>query len=1165
MATQKLDEEAVFNVARKIPSAEARRDYLAQVCGDEVSLRARVEALLWAHEQDLPFLPPAAAGLLGPAEEPAAEGPGVTLGPYKLLEQLGEGGFAFVFMAEQHHPVRRKVALKVLKPGMDTRQVVARFEAERQALALMDHPNIAQVFDAGETPLGRPYFVMELVRGTTITDFCDHNQLPVQERLALFASVCQAVQHAHHKGVIHRDIKPSNVLVTLHDGVPVVKVIDFGIAKAVGQQLTDRTLFTGFAQMVGTPLYMSPEQAELSGLDVDTRTDVYSLGVLLYELLTGTTPFDCERLRAAGYDEMRRIIREEEPPKPSTRITTLGRAATTVSARRRSDPCRLRRLFRGELDWVVMKALEKDRNRRYETPSAFAADVGRYLHDDPVLACPPSAWYRFRKFARRNRSALVLAAVVLAAAVALAVTLLIAAQSSRAAARLRHEQEQTEEALRQAEHYRRLAERASALVLLERGLGLCEQGEVAQGLLWLGRGLEVAPADADDLQHALRANITAWWRHLGHRLRAVLEHPGPVYAAALSPDGKTALTACHDGAARLWDVATGRPRGEPLRHAGGGVFAAAFSPDGRIVLTGGMDRTARLWDAVTGRPVGEPLGHAGVVHAAAFSPDGKSFATAGATVTLWDAASRERLGELGEARQRITCIRFSPDGRTLVHGGHGVTLAWDVESRKAIGTLKTGLVRLAYRPDGKAVVGSQEDGTTYLWEPVPGTVHRLGIEPGGPVHAIEYSPDGATIRTAGGDGKVRSWDAVTNGARGVPIQHQAAVHAAALTRDGKVALTGGADGRARLWDLTLPASSTTLRPGGYLDRATYSPDGKVIATATRRAARGAAMASAPALVQLWDAATGEQVGRPLVHPQPVSAVTFSPDGQDVLTACADGEVRLWRAADARVTATFSHRDAVSAAAFSPDGQLVLTGSRDTTAQLWDTRGLPVGAPLAHASAVRCVAFRPDGRVLTTGCEDGSVHLWEAVTGQPVGGPLRHRSAVLKLAWSPDGRNLLTRAEGEAAAWLWDVAAQRPLDLPLSHRGPLSGVAYHPGGQLVATASFEGTARLWDVGTGKPVGPPVVYGDDQQLRAIAFSPDGNWAVLVSLVAARLEEIPRPAAGEPSRVVAEVEVLTGMELGGNGLFRMLDGPTWQRRRQPPAQPEGGRPTGFLRSRL
>ena len=393
--------------------------HLAEACGGDDELRCRVRDLLQANAAAGSFLESPACGPLATVDEPIRERPGTVIGPYKLLEQIGEGGFGLVFLAEQTQPVRRRVAVKILKPGMDTRQVVARFEAERQALALMDHPNIAKVLDAGETGSGRPHFVMELVKGVSITDYCDQNRLTTRERLELFVHVCQAVQHAHHKGIIHRDIKPSNVLVTLHDGVPVVKVIDFGIAKALGQQLTDKTLFTGFAQMVGTPMYMSPEQAGMSGLDIDTRSDIYSLGVLLYELLTGTTPFDKERLREVGYDEMRRIIREEEPPKPSTRLSTLGPFAATVSERRQSDPKRLSQLLRGELDWIVMKALDKDRTRRYETANGLARDVERYLHDEPVLACPPSAWYRCRKFARRHKTGLRIAA---AAAVVLLLT-----------------------------------------------------------------------------------------------------------------------------------------------------------------------------------------------------------------------------------------------------------------------------------------------------------------------------------------------------------------------------------------------------------------------------------------------------------------------------------------------------------------------------------------------------------------------------------------------------------------------------------------------------------------------------------------------------------------------------------------------------------------------
>jgi serine/threonine protein kinase len=413
--------ESILAAAVELSSEPERRRFVADACTGDADMQRRVEELIEHHFCAGSFLEPGAVVRMDAVNEPIREQPGNMIGPYKLLEQIGEGGMGVVFMAEQQEPIRRKVALKVIKPGMDTRQVIARFEAERQALALMDHPNIARVLDAGTVGSGRsaldsekstlpthsrPYFVMELVRGTPITEYCDKDQLMLCERLELVIHVCQAVQHAHQKGIIHRDLKPSNVLVTLQDGTPLVKVIDFGIAKALGQHLTDKTLFTGFAQMIGTPLYMSPEQAALSNVDVDTRSDIYSLGVLLYELLTGTTPLSCERLKEVGYDEMRRLIREEEAPRPSTRISTLGQAAATISTQRRTDPRRLSRLFRGEMDWIVMKALEKDRNRRYETASAFAADIERYMHDQPVLACPPSALYRVRKFVRRNRRAL---------------------------------------------------------------------------------------------------------------------------------------------------------------------------------------------------------------------------------------------------------------------------------------------------------------------------------------------------------------------------------------------------------------------------------------------------------------------------------------------------------------------------------------------------------------------------------------------------------------------------------------------------------------------------------------------------------------------------------------------------------------------------------------
>jgi serine/threonine protein kinase/tetratricopeptide (TPR) repeat protein len=417
MTKQPLDEEAIFLAALEKQSEEERNAFVEEACANRPNLMARVRELLGSHDESMGPLDSPIASINATIDQLLAERTGTQIGPYKLLQQIGEGGMGTVFMADQTQPVQRKVALKLIKPGMDSGQIIARFEAERQALAIMDHVNIARVLDAGATESGRPYFVMELINGVPITKYCDDNHLTPRQRLELFVPVCQAIQHAHQKGIIHRDIKPSNVMITLYDGKPVPKVIDFGVAKATEQKLTERTLFTQFGTMVGTLEYMSPEQAEMSALGVDTRSDIYSLGVLLYELLTGSTPLTHKRMKEAAYGEILRMIKEEEPPRPSTRLSDSGESLASISAQRHMEPEKLTKLVRGELDWIIMKALEKDRNRRYEAANDFAADVLRYLNDEPVQACPPSAGYRFRKFSRRHRSTLMAAVLILLALV----------------------------------------------------------------------------------------------------------------------------------------------------------------------------------------------------------------------------------------------------------------------------------------------------------------------------------------------------------------------------------------------------------------------------------------------------------------------------------------------------------------------------------------------------------------------------------------------------------------------------------------------------------------------------------------------------------------------------------------------------------------------------
>jgi serine/threonine protein kinase/tetratricopeptide (TPR) repeat protein len=523
MANPAIDEKAIFTRAREIAAPQERLAYLRVACGDDPAAMQRMLELLRVYDQESSFLESSPIAREATVDLPISERPGTVIGPYKLLEQIGEGGFGVVFLAEQQEPVHRKVALKVLKPGMDTRQVVARFEAERQALAIMDHANIAKVYDGGATPAGRPYFVMELVKGVPITDFCDQNHLTPRQRLELFIPICQAIQHAHQKGIIHRDLKPTNVLVSQHDTTPVAKVIDFGVAKALGEELTEKTLFTSVAQMVGTPLYMSPEQAGMSDLDVDTRSDIYSLGVLLYELLTGTTPFSQQRFRQASFDEIRRIIREEEPPRPSTRLSDSKVPLPSISAQRHTEPAKLTRLVRGELDWIVMKALEKDRNRRYETANDLSTDIRHYLADEPVQACPPSAAYCMRKFLCRRRGPVLAAALVLLALLGgfVGTTLgLLQARASAQAARLATEEAQAKQALAEAsaaaEHIARQAEAEQRLK------ADAAEAKVKQGQLELSQKIALVQKSLEH-QQALVIYVTSYTNRM-----AALEREGAI-------------------------------------------------------------------------------------------------------------------------------------------------------------------------------------------------------------------------------------------------------------------------------------------------------------------------------------------------------------------------------------------------------------------------------------------------------------------------------------------------------------------------------------------------------------------------------------------------------------------------------------------------------------